>query len=267
MPAHYAHLLFGQKVLAALRGPVGEVARRDRYAFLAGLQGPDILFYYHPLSSNPVKREGDAIHDRPGTVFFRQAAQVLGRRDTPGGRSYLAGFMCHYMLDSACHPLVERGMEAAGVSHTQLETELDRDLLVRRGKDPFRGDEVRDIQPSGTLAETIAPFYPGIKPRQIRAALESMKRCLALSHTPSAVVRGAALWGVRLAGCYEGYQGIFLRPQADPACAGPVELLERALEETVAPAAAQVEGYFRAVDRGEPLDGRLSLDFGGKGHE
>ena len=132
MPSHYAHWYFGGLVRKALPAPLAELVESQPEPFLAGLQGPDVLFHYHPLRTNPVKREGSAIHDRSGLRFFEAARETLKAADTPAARSYLAGFLCHYMLDTACHPLVEEGMAASGASHSSVETDLDRRPATRQ---------------------------------------------------------------------------------------------------------------------------------------
>lgn len=70
MPTHYAHIVFGRKVLQALPEDLSKKVSADQAAFYVGLHGPDPLFYYHPLTPNAVSRLGNAIHDEPGTVFF-----------------------------------------------------------------------------------------------------------------------------------------------------------------------------------------------------
>lgn len=43
--------------------------------------------------------------------------------------AYLLGFGCHYMLDSACHPYVNRMAEEGVIPHIVLEKEFDRVLM------------------------------------------------------------------------------------------------------------------------------------------
>lgn len=50
MPAFYAHARFGNDVLAKLRGEIKEVCVKNYSEFSLGLQGPDYLFFYKPLS-------------------------------------------------------------------------------------------------------------------------------------------------------------------------------------------------------------------------
>lgn len=77
MPSTYAHYRLGQQVRQALSGPQREAVEAWPALYLIGLHGPDILFYYHPLSSHPVKAVGHLLHGRPGRGFFRHACQVI----------------------------------------------------------------------------------------------------------------------------------------------------------------------------------------------
>ena len=64
MPSTYAHYRLGQQVRQALSGPQREAVEAWPALYLIGLHGPDILFYYHPLSSHPVKAVGHLLHGR-----------------------------------------------------------------------------------------------------------------------------------------------------------------------------------------------------------
>ena len=267
MPTHYAHLLFGRKVQAALPESLRVVADGAEDAFLTGLHGPDVLFYHRPLAPDPIRREAFAIHDRPGTQFFEHARQVLRQGDSPIRRSYLAGFLCHYMLDSACHPLVDTLIEETGVDHNEIETELDRYLLTSEGRDPFRVDTVAHVRPSAALAEAMAPFYPPATPKEVLRAMGTMKRYVRLTRVRNRAVRGVIFGGLRLAGMYDAYRGIFLNLQPNGACRDGVRQLADRLEETVSPTVEQMGELFAALDGDTALSPRLKLTFGGREHE
>ena len=263
MPTHYAHLLFGKKVRAALPDDLRTVADAVEDAFLTGLHGPDVLFYHRPLAPDPIRREAFAMHDRPGTQFFEHARQVLRQEDTPIRRSYLAGFFCHYMLDSTCHPLVDTLIEETGVDHNEIETELDRYLLTREGREPFQVDTVAHVHPSQELAAAMAPFYPPATPEQVRRAMGTMKRYVRLTRVRNPVARGVMFGGLRLVGMYASYRGIFLNVEPNGACKEGVQQLADRLEAAVAPTVEQMGRLFAALDSGAALDERLKLTFGG----
>ena len=57
--------------------------------------------------------------------------------DKAAGRAYLYGVICHFALDSACHPYVEKMIHASGLSHSEIEMEFDRFLLTEDHRDPL----------------------------------------------------------------------------------------------------------------------------------
>lgn len=263
MPSHYAHWYFGHLVRKALPVPLRTLLRSDPAAYLAGLQGPDVLFHYHPLLPNAVRKEGTAIHRRSGMYFFVAAREALLQQDSPSARCYLAGAMCHYMLDSACHPLVARAEKDTGLSHSAVETELDRSLMAAAGMDPY-GRPAMDLLPaSRALGRTMAPFYRPATPAQIETALHGMRRDIRLTRVRSDSLREAIFWVLRRTGTYAGYHGIFFSPTAAPGCEGATEELTARLRETVAPTVEEIQAFFAAVDGEVPLSQRLKPNFGG----
>ena len=57
MPAAYAHYVFGKKVFQELSGTEKEIIRKGEDAFLLGLHGPDLLFYYFPHCHQQGRRQ------------------------------------------------------------------------------------------------------------------------------------------------------------------------------------------------------------------
>ena len=267
MPSHYAHWYFGHLVRKALPVPLRPLLRSDPAAYLAGLQGPDVLFHYHPLLPNVVRKEGTAVHRRSGMYFFVAAREALHRQDSPSARSYLAGAMCHYMLGSACHPLLAEAMADTGLSHSAVETELDRALMAAAGMDPYERPSMDLLPASRALSRTMAPFYRPVTAPQIETALHGMRRDIRLTRVRSESIREAIFWVLRRTGTYAGYHGIFFSPTAAPGCEKAVEELTERLRESVAPAVEEIQAFFAAVDGEEPLSPRLKPNFGGTNEE
>ena len=79
MPNYYAHLTFGQRVLADLPAGLSELIEQEREAFDLGCLGPDPLFFYQPIRPNAVRREGIKMHRRsalPAVERLRQAIEL-----------------------------------------------------------------------------------------------------------------------------------------------------------------------------------------------
>lgn len=148
MPAILTHDLFGRGVLQDVSSLLGLRTAEERDAFLLGNQGPDPLFY---LAIDPLMHKwsslGNAMHETsPARLLLamREAAWRLDGRERQLARAYVAGFACHWLLDSTVHPLVyfwQGGLTRAGVPgldesaaprvHAEVERDLDEATLYR----------------------------------------------------------------------------------------------------------------------------------------
>ena len=162
MPSTYAHYVFGKKVLQSLPPELSALARGHRQLYDIGLHGPDILFYYRALTVNKVNSVGFGMHARPARGFFAPAKQRLAALPASlraGAEAYLLGFVCHFALDSACHGYIEHKIAVSGVTHTEIESEFDRSLLLAQGIEPLSARLTGHIVPSAENAAAIAPFF------------------------------------------------------------------------------------------------------------
>src|SRR5699024_9107137 len=69
MPSTYAHYRFGCEVFRRLPKEMAGSVRRYRPLYLAGLHGPDLMFYYKPLIAHPVNQIGYELHNSTGKDF------------------------------------------------------------------------------------------------------------------------------------------------------------------------------------------------------
>ena len=141
MPAILTHDLFGRGVLEDASDLLGFSTAAERDAFLLGNQGPDPLFY---LVIDPLMHKwrplGNALHDTapaPLLLAMREAAERLEGHERQAARAYVAGFACHWLLDSTMHPFVyfwQNGLTSAGVpgldesAGSRVHAEIERDL-------------------------------------------------------------------------------------------------------------------------------------------
>lgn len=135
MPTTYAHDLFGKEVYKRLPSDMKALIRRHGDLYRIGLHGPDILFYYM-VSKNPVTQFGIEMHHEKARAFFEEGMRQVRRNDDEALFAYLLGFGCHYILDSACHPYVNKMAAEGVIPHIVLEKEFDRVLMEETGKDP-----------------------------------------------------------------------------------------------------------------------------------
>ena len=179
MPAAYAHMVFGKEVTAIL--PLSAQGSINRYPelFGIGLQGPDILFYYHPSETQAYVLYVHNIHKRPAADFFRYALvqlEKLAELEKEKAIAYLMGFLCHFILDSNCHPIVRKHTFPGEASHRQIEREFDRFLME---KDKIRPvwfiPWTKTVPMAEKHADIIALFYPEAGEQVIRRGIRNMR--------------------------------------------------------------------------------------------
>ena len=201
MPAVYAHLTFGRQVLRSLpEGNARSLILSNPALFEIGLQGPDIFFFYHPLTHPPVNRIGHELHEKSAQSFL---SRPICQNADKCSLAYLLGFICHYTLDRECHTLVEYFMEETGKGHSDIETDLERELMTRNGLDARKHVPASYIDNSDSCAAVIAPFYE-VEKKQVKTALATMK-LVSRVLSPSNVIKHALL--TRL-GCLTGERSI-----------------------------------------------------------
>lgn len=195
MPAAYTHYRFGRDVLRLLPPEKRQVISGHRALYDIGLHGPDIFFFYRPLTDNAVARMGHSLHRQTGATVLRRMAALLCQAPSEAATAYLYGFLCHFALDSACHGYVGQ-MEALGVGHSLLETQLDRSYLVEDRLDPERVNPTGHLKPSPEAARVIAAFFPQVTEREVEASVRDMIRVqqllLPTSHAKRTMLQGAA---------------------------------------------------------------------------
>lgn len=179
MPAAYAHRNFGKEVYRALPPSISGLIDRYPELFGIGLQGPDILFYYHPSESQAYVLYGHNIHRKPASHFIQFAQSKLNsmeEADRLKGKVYLMGFLCHFMMDSHCHPIVRKNTLPGEISHREIEREFDRYLMEKDGIRPeWFLPWTQTVPLVGKDVAIISGFYPEAGQRAIRRCICNMR--------------------------------------------------------------------------------------------
>lgn len=171
MPAFYAHQKFAEEVLAQLPEHVQSVVAAHPKAFILGTQGPDILFNYKPFSKNKIKERGMDLHLTKSKAFYERA-HALCQEQGAQMQAYVIGFICHFLLDNACHPDIYR-LENQGFWHGRIESEFDKHLKRRAGEKVHR-NAARVLSHTKGVAETAA-LVLDVQPEHIRKAVRTMR--------------------------------------------------------------------------------------------
>ena len=256
MPSTYAHYKFANEMLPLLPEEVQKAVKDNLTLYLIGCHGPDILFYYKAVKSNPVNRLGYAMHEESSLPFFERAKE-LAKAGGEASLAYTMGFITHFALDSTCHGYVESERKALGISHTKLEVEFDRSLLVSDGFDPVKRKLCDHIVSDSACAQVIAPFFP-LTPEEIERALKDMKRICNLFVCPGHVKRGIVRGVLKMVSKDLPDQIMGYAP--DKICQGSnADMLE--LFESAKPVAARLAADFMANIDGQGLDERFDRNY------
>ena len=236
MPSTYAHERFGKKVLETLPDALRADILEEKDLYYIGVQGPDIFFYYNPLTNNEIGKVGTACHEMSGRVFFDPRIQHLmtlsGERET-AAHSYLAGCLTHFVLDATCHGYICGYTERTGTSHAAIEGDFDRALLEADGYNPVKHNLCRRFVPTHRAAHIIAGFYPDVNPMQVYKSLEGFKKNHRLLYCPNDAKRNVLYGAMKVIGKYDELSGHIISPKANPACAESTARLMRFFDEAI----------------------------------
>ena len=263
MPSTYAHRRFGADVLALLPDGLRATLEQHRELYDIGLHGPDLMFYYKALQSNPVNRLGNTMHEQKGEVFFTRARTVVENApDKDAALAYALGFVCHFALDSTCHPYVEQFTRESGVTHCEIETEFDNMLMRRDGLDPLKFFTASHIHPSEQNAKAIAPFYEGISEQVALEALKGMISVHRLLQASNPVKRWVVLTGMKVVGKYDMLHGLVADPQPNPKCVESGKRLEELYAQALPLAETLILEFVAKLDTDQPLSKAFDHTFG-----
>lgn len=266
MPCLYAHHTFGQKVRSLLPEEMQECISTYEEQFNLGLQGPDFLFYFRPLGKNPINRLGHRIHKKPGAFFIRKVLPTVSRKGQYSPETaYLLGFLCHFMLDSKCHPYVEKKVEESGIGHVDMEGEFDKFLMKKDGIRPETYPLWKHIPVDLLTVRTLHYLYPWIKKRHAVASLYSFRFCKWLLTAQNRVKKHLLIVLMKTVGLYQKLRGHYLWDETLEGSESISIGLYIRYEEEIEKAAAMEQSLWKLIgEKGKgKLSPRLSVNFSG----
>lgn len=263
MPSTYAHYRMGQEVRSSLEEKNKKIVEAYPELFLIGLHGPDILFYYHPLSSNEVNQIGYKMHAKPGKKFFENTAKIVKlQKERDAYLAYVYGFICHFALDETCHGYIDEKIAESGISHTEIEVEFDRSLMITDGYDPIRHKLTDHIIPSMGNAKVIQDFFEGADSTQVKKALEGMISYNELLIAPSRRKRFLINSLLFVTGNYKEMHGLVVNYQKNPQCEDSTEKLWHLYATAKELAVRLISEYQDYLDGKEELNQIYDYTFG-----
>lgn len=265
MPSTYAHYKMGRELVKKLGDYEKGIIKENPGLFMIGLHGPDILFYYKPLAVNETNSIGFDMHGRPGMEFFENAARVIKEHDFD--KEYMAyayGFVCHFALDVTCHGYIDEKIASSGISHTEIEVEFDRKLMVDDGLDPINHCLTGHIKPSMKKAAVIKDFYTGVSTEQMKEALDSMIKYNNLITTASRPKRALVKGLLKTTGNYDEMHGLMVNFEPNEACADSTQRLMELYAEAQSRAIRLIGEYTQYLNGTKELDKLYRYTFGTK---
>lgn len=260
MPTTYAHYTFGKEVLKILDEDLKKIISKNIDLFNIGLHGPDILFYYEPLKSNDISKIGHEIHSKNANVFFETAKKIINNCEcSDAACAYIMGFICHYMLDSQCHPYINQ--KENGLSHSEIETEFDRALMTKNNLNPIAFKPTSHIIPKEDYAQCISKFFECTDKEKIFKALKSMKFYLNLLVSPGRIKRSLLIAALKISGNYEGMIGLIMKHEPEEASKEISENLMDLYNKAVEPTGKLMDEYYKNIKNNEKINDRFNRNF------
>ena len=217
MPATYAHYRFGAAMLSKMPADISRTAKRHRRLFDVGLHGPDLFFFYKPVFSTKVSRLGYKFHRQTGKEFFTRACRNLRLEPSEAGQAYLYGVLCHYALDSHCHPFIEKYSWEGIASHCRIEAEFDRYLMEADGLQPPYGVQLtKHLTLTKPECEIAARFYPAVEASHIQESLKGMVSIRKALDMPNTFLRTAVIQAMSAGSAT--FRDMVTGPEPDPVC-------------------------------------------------
>ncbi len=261
MPATYAHYVFGKKVFQKLQKNRKQEICQGKDAFLLGLHGPDLLFYYHPFHKNRINQYGVWMHKEIAADFFERGRICYRKNPDPALRAYLYGFLCHFILDHECHPFVNYFMEEEGLGHLTIETEFDRYLMASDGFKPLDFVPVHHLISRTHTREQISRLFDDVTPGQIHVCIRQFRLVIALFVCRNPVKRLALKIVSRVLGQDKSIGGLIMDGRIHPICAKSDRFLKERMEHAVLTAVDEIQKYGRVLEKGGLLSERLYQNY------
>ncbi|MFR5600855.1 MAG: zinc dependent phospholipase C family protein [Lachnospiraceae bacterium] len=171
MPGFTTHYILGMKAYNDLpNNQLKFIIAKYRWLYQLGLQGPDMFFYNIPiLRHRDYRNVGSYMHEHHVSSFFscylKHLSEIKSKQQRDQGIAYFAGFMCHYIGDSICHPYVygRIGYDINNPTtqhhglHAALENDIDALLLKKyKKKKPSQFNQAATICLNGQETQFIS---------------------------------------------------------------------------------------------------------------
>lgn len=261
MPASYSHYSFGQTVLEKLPQNIKDTIIPNKESYYIGLNGPDILFYYKPLFKNEIKSYGHSLHSEKAYGFLEKSKRHIIKSQDKISLSYILGFVCHFVLDSTCHPFIAEAVEKNNVSHATIEAELDGALMRKNNLNPQRHNAGAHITADRTIADHVSKFYEGVTGEDIYKCLKSVRFYNQLLLCENNIKRTFIKVILRLIKGGASFSDMIIDINPKEICKDINESLIKLYEGAIDEAVHRIEEYYNAIISDDHLDEFFNRNF------
>lgn len=262
MPAIYAHDTFGKLVSKQLPKEIQDIIKTYPSAFRIGLQGPDPLFYHRPYASNDVKKEGSRMHRESCASFLQKTMHHVKKEGVNSKEfAYLLGFLCHFTLDSECHPYIDAYIEPRNLGHLFLESEFEKYMMRKDGIDPIHTDISNIIPTDMQTAKAMSVFYETLDETSAQNVLKEMRREKRLLYTPYLWKEKLFVKVFKMIGHFDDMGGLLLQSEDDKRCDESNAYLYKKLHESVPLAVSLLKNIYEVIQDKAELSPRFYRNF------
>ena len=248
MPAFYAHLRFGEETAKLLPQSFQDLISAYPEAFRLGTQGPDVLFYHHPLKKNEIRAHGYALHGQSGETFFtEQAKKLQANQENDALKAYTCGFLCHYTLDTLCHPFINEHSGDA-VSHGRIESEFDKHVLRKDGK-PIRGHKTAKRIVNENGVQEACSITVDVPQSNIALSIKTMRKFNSWFSKKSKLFNFSIHCLLKMLGIDRKFGDMFTHKKDAPLCVAFNETLYEKFSNGQALAAEFIQDYFDNLEQ------------------
>jgi len=266
MASIYTHHRFGLKLVSGLSDPYQRIVHCNPTLYLLGQQGPDIFFFNLSLYRVP-NAPGPSIHRQSGKAFIDKVAPIiLEKGQVSVESSYFLGCICHFLLDTTIHPLVNDFKDTPIYNHSDIETELDRYYMLLDGVDPRRINLARLLPKDKSLSKSIYPVYsgyPDVTEKMISKGIRGFALFKTLMHSPNKLREKMLRSVMKRMGVGHDITGHLIRQKPFAQAEMSNRLISESIENLRKKAPAYVDNAYRYVFDGTPLNDIFMKNFNG----
>lgn len=270
MPAHHTHYYFGKLVFAKLPKEIQNLIEQDndtKAAFVIGLQGPDILAFYRPIFKSELNIEGSDIHHSPGSLFFHNAVLKYKEKPTKIAFSYILGSLCHYLLDAACHPIINHYVRESDMSHALVEKEWDMAVLKMQEITAFEADINKLAPITKDAAKVISQFYKTTDIKKVMRAIKDMRRSISFLSMRNIYLRKLVCKILSSMELTKKQFDMVAQDFVDERSIASSLELQRKFDEVLDPAVHELEYFYHKLNSNDEINyNKYRLDYLGKQH-